>query len=363
MKPAIFIIGGSPLQQSLLQAASVEYTTYVIDGNPDCFLRTQCDFFIYHDFSDIEGLIQYAKEIKPILTLTIAGELANSVECVYNTLNKIQMKRCFVENNIPSPKLLFVGSENNSEINYADIKFPCVVKPAQSSAGRGVRLVYNEKELKKILPQVIQISNDKHAMIEEFEEGIQYSVETISSNSKHQIIGITKEFFSNPPYFAEIEQLFPVSLNHELTMKIEKLIIQTLNALDVQVGACHIELRITPDERITIIEVASRMGGWRSELISIAYGIDYPKLLINAHNHNLEKICFPDKHYFAMVKMVFNEDNQTRYNDLLKNKNFEVSPITWLKPLTSNAKTSLIDSSGYYFIKIDKFENLQDVIG
>ena len=63
MKPAIFIIGGSPLQQSLLQAASVEYTTYVIDGNPDCFLRTQCDFFIYHDFSDIEGLIQYAKEL------------------------------------------------------------------------------------------------------------------------------------------------------------------------------------------------------------------------------------------------------------------------------------------------------------
>ena len=378
MKPAIFIIGGSPLQQPLLLTASAEYTTYVIDGNPNCFLSTQCDFFIYHDFSDIDGLLQYAEKIKPVLTLTIAGELANyaaavvsnylntpynSVECVYNTLNKIQMKRCFVKNNIPSPKLLFICSEKNSEINYVDIKFPCVIKPAQSSAGRGVRLVYNAKELKQLLPQVIQTSNDKQAMIEEFEEGVQYSVETISSDSKHQIIGITREFFGDHPYFVEIEQLFPVSLNHELTMKIEELIIQTLNALNVQVGACHIELRITPDEQITIIEVASRMGGWRSELISIAYSIDYSKLLINAHNHNLEKICFPDKHYFAMVKMLFNEDNQTRYNDLSKNKNFEVSPITWLKPLTSNAKTSLIDSSGYYFIKIDKFENIQDVIG
>lgn len=375
MKPPIFIIGGSPLQQDLLYAAQDTYTTYIIDGNPSCTLAPKADHFICHDFSDWKGLLQYAEKIQPVLALTMASEPGNaaaaaisahlnlsynSIETVADTLNKTRMKSRFAAAGIPTPKLLLTG-RNMLPGAIDQIIFPCVVKPAQSSAGRGVKLVTDLPSLTEALLQAASYSADGLALVETFEEGIQYSVETLSSQGEHHILGITREFFGEAPFFVETQQLFPAILPQQTTCIIHQTIQSVLSALNIRVGACHIELRVKPNGQITVIEAASRIGGWRSELLSLAYGLNYGTLLIRAHTNDLTGFSLPEQRCHAAVKMIFTPEDYARHQVLSKDKRFETSPITWLKTLPTEFK-SLIDSAGYYFIAIQDQENIHEAL-
>lgn len=377
MKPNIFILGGSPLQKDLLDSAKKRYTTYVIDGNEHCALAQQADYFIHLDFSDTEKLYQAALDKQPKLILTMASEPANlsaaivsekmglpynPVKTVKKTLNKLAMKECCEHNQIHTAKLQLAFDKIPDENSLENLIFPCIIKPAQSSAGRGVFKADNKHQLLSAIPDALQYSNNGFAMIETLLSGTQYSVETISSHGKHHIIGITREFLGEPPYFAETQQYFPAILTIQQKANIETFVHQVLNAFHIEVGACHIEVRIDDSDQVTLIEIASRIGGWRSELIERAYGIRFTELLLDAHNGTLQFPTISQTDTYAVVKMIFNQANFEYYQVLKQDKRFVVSPITWLKETISEKKNSLMDSSGYYFLTVLKQEDLEDAL-
>ncbi|MCW1863699.1 carboxylate--amine ligase, partial [Campylobacter jejuni] len=62
---------------------------------------------------------------------------------------------------------------------------------------------------------------------------------------------------------------------------IKTAIFKTLDAFNICFGACHIEIKLH-DNTVKIIEIASRMGGWRDVLVKNSYEIDYLQLLIQS---------------------------------------------------------------------------------
>lgn len=62
---------------------------------------------------------------------------------------------------------------------------------------------------------------------------------------------------------------------------IQNEIIKVLNAFNINFGASHIEIKLH-NNIVKIIEIASRMGGWRDVLAYHSYGIDYLQLLIQS---------------------------------------------------------------------------------
>jgi argininosuccinate lyase len=107
-------------------------------------------------------------------------------------------------------------------------------------------------------------------LVEQQALGPEFSVETFGS----RIVGITAKQLGPLPHFVEIGHVFPADLASETADAIGAEVRRALDALGMQWGPCHTELRLTVQGPM-IIEVNPRLaGGFIPELVRRANGID-----------------------------------------------------------------------------------------
>ena len=276
------------------------FYTIVLDMDSKCIGSKWCDEFLPIDIANKELVLQKAKQYKIDAILTSATELGNITACyvgeklglntnsyqtALNTTNKLLMKKILVQNGIKIAKYKLIKDEKDI---YKWYIFPCIVKPIDSSAGRGISYCTSKDELFKALKKAQEYSKDKVVLIEEYIKGKQYSCETISSNAKHQLIAVDTEYIHTPPHIMETSHTIPADISNSLREKIYTIVIKVLNIFHIKYSAAHIELRVTDKEEIFIIELASRTGGMRTEMINLAYGISYSQLLLQSALNILE---------------------------------------------------------------------------
>lgn len=80
---------------------------------------------------------------------------------------------------------------STAEINIKDFQFLLIVKPIDRSGSRGVTRVVLENELSQAIYYALNESFCKKTIIEEYIEGKEVSVETISWNGEHTVLTIT----------------------------------------------------------------------------------------------------------------------------------------------------------------------------
>lgn len=119
-------------------------------------------------------------------------------------------------------------------------------------------------------------------IIEEYVEGQEISIETISFNGEHFIVQLTEKESSGPPHFTEIAHHQPAILNNEALNKIHLAVPLLLKEVGFMNGAAHIEMKITPASELYLIEVNARGGGGciSSRLVQLSTGYDYIKGMI-----------------------------------------------------------------------------------
>ena len=229
-KDHFFVLGGGSLQAGFLNEVKKHFITHLFDYDDNCYLKNDADFFHLVSIDDKEQILKMAKEFNIKGIGTIATELGNitacyvgeklnlglnSYEVALNTTDKSRMKEIFIKNNIPTANYEKIYSEN--DLKNIKLSFPVVVKPSDRSAGRGVIKVYNKSQLLKAYEAAKEISYNKIVLVEEVLEGVQFSVETISSNSKHKIIAITEEYLKddeNKDDFLETQHLVPARISN-----------------------------------------------------------------------------------------------------------------------------------------------------
>ena len=372
----VIILGGGPLQRDLIEAASKSFYVIILDGNAKCALKDLADEFEHLDFSDLEKVLKFAKAKNPKHMLTMANEKGNliaaivseklglyynSVETVMASLNKIEMKDRLSCAEIGTAKYFPLRIPDDLKNIPNDLRFPLIVKPAQSSAARGVKLVKDFDELSCQMLKAQSISENGFALVEEYVDGEQYSVETVSLNSKHSIIGITKEFFTSAPYFMETQHLFPAELSSVVESKIHDVAIKLLDAFKVEVGSCHIELRLSESGDIFIIEVATRLGGWRSELANRALGLNVAEIMLDAYRK--KQLNFVPKWYkFSLVNMLYSEADKKKEEKLRNDARYRVDPLVQLAEEFKHEKKSLMDSAGYYYLTAETLEDIREAL-
>ncbi|HEF3190687.1 MULTISPECIES: ATP-grasp domain-containing protein [Campylobacter] len=369
-----FIIGGGDLQADLVLHAKKDFITHVFDYNENCFCKDLADYFHPISIADKEKILELAIKFNIVGIATAATELGNltvcyigeklnlgtnSYECAKNTTDKSLMKKVFERNNINHAKYFILKDEKDLE---QIANFPVVVKPSDRSAGRGVVKVFDKENLKKYFYKAKDFSYNKIVLAEEVLKGRQFSVETISSHGKHQIIAITEEYLREGEFandFLETQQLIPARINHFEKQLIESEIIRVLNAFKINFGASHIEIKLH-NNIVKIIEIASRMGGWRDVLAYHSYGIDYLQLLIQSSlKQELKKVNTKAKN-FCLVKMIFTKEDYLFYKKI---KSLYPEFIIKEKIHFNNVEnfdysSSLMDSKGYYYIKIKLNEDI-----
>jgi biotin carboxylase len=343
---------------------------HLFDGNEKCVGKNYADKFYHIDFSNKERVLKIAKEINPIAILTIATELGNTTACYVSeklglksnsyetaliTTNKIKMKEHLKNTSNIFCKYEITKDSNNSKWN----SFPCIVKPVDSSAGRGVSYVTSYNDLQQAIDEAKQYSSSSEVLIEEYIKGRQYSIETISSNASHKIITVVEEFITTPPTIIETQQLVPARIDNIKEQKINSFVLRVLELYNVKYGASHIEVRENENGELFLIEIATRMGGWRSELTRLALGINYCELLINSVQD--KSIVFTrayDK--TAIVKMILNKEHLDEY--LHYKKHYKQYLISDLEITSISDAKNLADSNGFYFVAVDDKKMVDEFI-
>ena len=290
------IIGASYLQLPLVQKAKeMGIETHCFAWPEGAICKEIADYFYPISILEKEDILQKCIEINIDGITTIATDMAvpticyvaekmklisNSFISSMASTNKSEMRIAFKKGNCSGPKFI---ETNDSKVNIEDFKFPLIVKPIDRSGSRGVTKVMFENELLEAINYAITESFGKKAIIEEYVDGEEVSVETISWKGEHNILAITDKITTGAPHFVELAHHQPSSLPKEIQDKIKTETIKCLNALEVNFGAGHSEFKITPTGDVYIIEVGARMGGdfIGSHLVELSTGYDFLEGVIN----------------------------------------------------------------------------------
>ena len=296
MKKNLAIIGASYLQLPLIETAkTMGFVTHVFAWAADDVGERAADYFYPISIVEVDQITEKCREIGICGICSIASDLAsitvnyvanklglvgNSMDSTKKSTNKHLMRLAFEQNGDPSPKSILVDS--STDLSTLNLCYPVIVKPTDRSGSRGICKLESGDGLLEAVKYAIDEGFEKKALIEEFAEGQEYSVEGISYRGEHHILAITLKYTTGAPNFIETGHLEPAPIDIETFKSIKETIIHALNSLGLENGASHSEIKISKDGIVKIIEIGGRMGGdcIGSDLVRYSTGIDYVRAVI-----------------------------------------------------------------------------------
>ena len=191
-----------------------------------------------------------------------------------------------------------------SELVLSELSFPLIVKPTDRSGSLAVTKVEKNEELLPAVKKALEVSMAHEAMIEEYIEGREISVEMISCRGTHYALQITDKETTGAPHFVELAHRQPSDLPAAMQEHIFSITRRALDALGLTEGASHSEYKITDEGRIVVMEIGGRMGGdfIGSDLVRLSTGYDFVQGVIEVA---LGNIIHPEPKPLAHSSVIF----------------------------------------------------------
>ena len=240
----------------------------------------------YAKKNSVDGVLTAATDYGVLTAAYIAKEMGLpglKYEVAQLIKNKYQVRKCLYENKVDDTEQAY---EVNNDTNIGElsqkIAYPVMVKPCDGSGSRGASRVDNAEDLKKACEYAMDGSITHRAEIETFIIGKEYGAESLVINGEVHILGIMKKWMTKPPYYAELGHSIPSNLKPEIEEKVKECVTNAIKALGVNFGSVNMDILITEDGKVYIIDVGARMGGNMigSYIIPYGTGIDYMAAMI-----------------------------------------------------------------------------------
>ena len=360
----LVIIGANDFQnQLILKAKALGYETHVFAWEEGAVGKYTADFFYPVSIVEKDEILEKCREIKPSGVCSIGSDLASvTVNYVSEKLglscnptrftamqtNKAEMRKALLNGGVSCPKFIKTG-EDFDESLIADFTFPVIVKPTDRSGSRGIMKLDSVDGIADAVRTACGYSFEKKAVVEEFIEGDEYSMETISFNGRHSFLAATKKFTTGAPHFIETGHREPSGLPDDVLERAKDEVFRALDALNVRNSAGHSEFKVDERGNIRIIEIGARMGGdcIGSDLVYLSTGNDFMKMVIDVACGNAPEISEKPDSRAAEIRFLFTLEDVERMKAIPENRLYRVSDIDY-----SNLG-NITDSStrlGYYII-------------
>ena len=180
---------------------------------------------------------------------------------------------------MPSCRVLRPGSGDVALAEIADQRWPAIIKPRSAQGSRYTFLASDAAEAARFLDALGP--NRLEMIIEDFlpddpgrasnPYGDYVSVESIVSGGVVSHLALTGRF-PLAPNFRETGFFIPAAADEAEEEAILRLATAAIEALHVEVGCLHTEIKFTPDG-LRIIEVNGRVGGGVPEMLDRAAGV------------------------------------------------------------------------------------------
>ncbi|GAB1798366.1 ATP-grasp domain-containing protein [Priestia megaterium] len=311
-------------------------------------------------FTMNEYRIPLASRISEALQLTYQLPYEASLRC----RNKKLARQKLNEAGVGEVQYRLVTSESDLESELQDMDLPLIVKPSNDSGSKNVYLCKSESEISTAIKHIVQSkknivgqSIDTDILIEEFLDGPEFSIESVTVNGQTIILGITKKLVTPYPLSIEIGHDFPADLDLDEEKEIRSLVKESLAALGVDFAVTHTEVKLT-NKGPRLVEVNARPGGDEiPHLVKAVTGIDLKSLAFlvtlgkGIDSLNLSSTTVPSASIRFLLanqegKVSFNDQFQSAY---IKEQKWYVKNGESVKRTESN-----FDRLGYFIVYGDE---------
>lgn len=297
----LLMLGGGFLQKYVIRKAkTLGYYVLCLDADPNAVGFAIADEHAVINIVDEEACLAYARDKQVDGVLTAATDF--SVLTMSRIAEELHLPGInyqsakVIKNKALVRKRLFEANADDTGISYevdsvediADIlpkiKFPVMMKPVDGSGSRGASKVEKAEDFVKAAEFAMNGSITHRAVAEPFIEGKEYGVESFVDNGVIHVLGVMQKDMTEPPYYAELGHAIPSGLTPELETKVKSCVYRAIFALGVNHGSVNMDLLITNEGNVHIVDVGARMGGnlIGSHIIPMGTGIDYMGNMIRA---------------------------------------------------------------------------------
>ena len=294
------IIGASYLQRPVVEKAKeMGLRTICFSWPQGALCKDICDVFYPISITEKEEILRICQEEHIDGICTAASDVAaptvayvaekmglpgNSYLSSLKAHDKHLMREALVAAGVDCPKYVVLNKNRaEGQISYFEkitllhLQLPVIVKPTDRSGSLGVQKVKKWAQLTKAVEEAEEFSLAGEALVEEFIDGQEISVEMISCAGMHYALQITDKVTTGAPHFVELAHHQPSSLSPDMQERIFAITRRALDALGIQNGASHSEYKITANHRVVVMEIGGRAGGdfIGSNLVQLSTGYDF----------------------------------------------------------------------------------------
>jgi biotin carboxylase len=267
-----------------------------VDRDPRAPGGAFADHLAAIDTHDLSGIVAFARDehVDAVVTLCTdtpvravaaashaLGLSSLSIAAADVATHKGRMREAFAAAHAPIPSFRRVRSLEAATAAAVDVGLPAIVKPPATSGSRGVFKIDRMDLLPAAFARAFELAQHDEVLVEEFVEGPEVSVETLSFRGEHRIITITDKRTTGDPFWVETGHVEPSSLPDSTQASLRSATLAGLRALGIDNSASHVEIKIGKTGP-KLIEIGARLGGdfITTELVPRSTGVDMVEAII-----------------------------------------------------------------------------------
>lgn len=297
----LLMLGGGFLQNFVIKKArELGYYVYCLDADPNAVGFQSASEYAVINIVDQEACLAFAREKQvdgvltaatdyPVIPMSYIAKTLGlpgiNLESAKLIKNKAMVRKCLYDAKADDTGYSYqIDSVEDIEKVLPNIKFPIMMKPVDGSGSRGASKVEKAEDFAKAAEFAMSGSITHRAVAEPFVDGREYGVESFVDNGEIHVLAVMQKDMTLPPYYAELGHAIPSGLSAELETKVKDCVRKALVALGVNHGSVNMDLLITKEGNVHIVDVGARMGGnlIGSHIIPMGTGIDYMGNMIRA---------------------------------------------------------------------------------
>ena len=359
---ALVLAGGFPQIALINELKNRNIETVLADYYENPVAKPYADKFYRVSTLDLEGITEVARNEKVDFLITACTDQAlNTVACVseklglpcyvdyqtaLNVTNKQYMKKVFNEFGVPTAKHVVMGELDEQRLN--GMCYPLIVKPVDCNSSKGVKKVENIEELKIAFAKAVEYSRTDTAIVEEFIEGEELSVDVYVEEGTAHVLSVSSlDKIANNDKFVIFRGRYSADVVDKVHDLVQGIAQQIADAFGLRNSPMLIQM-ITDGKRAFVLEFSARTGGGvKFRLVKKASGFDVIAAVVDltlGNKPHVEKVV-PENRYIINEFIYCDEgtfDRLDGFDELVADGTIsEYSLYKW-----QGAKFDTIENSG-----------------
>ena len=279
MKPIAIVLGGTVPHVQLIEKLKARgYYVVLADYLDDPPARLVADEHVKVSTLDKSAVLELARDRSAGLVISTCVDQANvtccyvaerlglphpySYETALNVTDKVRMKDMMLKADIPTSAYIIVSDPE--AVKTAGLKYPLMIKPADSNSANGVHKAVDDAELSSYFAEAIKFSRNGKVVVEEFVGGKEISAYCVAVNGEVNVV-MTQERLSvlDDPVCGGVKcfgSIAPARLSSTARSNVKLIADKIAAAFNLANTPLFFQGKVNGDD-VSVIEFAARVGG------------------------------------------------------------------------------------------------------